>query len=53
MIAERRITANRANAAESTRPVTPEGKQISSQNAGFACSSPAKPGIAIFQPKPI
>jgi len=33
MTTERQITANRANAAKSTGPATPEGKRISSQNA--------------------
>src|SRR5579863_2798151 len=33
MATERQIQANRANAAKSTGPVTPEGKRISSKNA--------------------
>jgi len=33
MATERQIRANRANAAKSTGPVTPEGKRASSQNA--------------------
>ena len=32
MATERQINANRANAAKSTGPLTPEGKRISSQN---------------------
>jgi hypothetical protein len=32
MATERQIQANRANAAKSTGPKTPEGKRISSQN---------------------
>lgn len=34
MATERQIQANRANAQKSTGPKTPEGKRISSQNAG-------------------
>jgi len=35
MATERQIKANRANAAKSTGPVTPEGKRISSKNAAL------------------
>jgi hypothetical protein len=34
MATERQIQANQANAQKSTGPITPEGKRISSQNAG-------------------
>ena len=35
MVTERQIKANRANAAKSTGPRTPEGKRISSKNAAL------------------
>ena len=44
MATERQIAANRANAAKSTGPVTPEGKRISSQNASL-CGFLTRPVI--------
>ncbi len=40
MATEKQIQANRANAAKSTGPRTPEGKRISSQNAAIYARTP-------------
>jgi hypothetical protein len=40
MATEKQIQANRANAAKSTGPKTPEGKRISSQNAAIYARTP-------------